>query len=134
MTGMTNQPDSVQPPPAAVEPPPVGRHPQRLGRIVLIWSAVVLFVVGAGIANNWQSNRALDSKVDRGIARSHRIETAVDSVRQPLCTILYVALSRPAAGLTSQQVEARVEYYRAYGPGTGDQPGLNCPKPLPQVR
>lgn len=116
MNAVTNQPD-----------PPI--HPLRW-RAVGVSFVAAFALLGFLIATIWQQRSSLDDRVVDNLERSHRIEEAVDSVRVPLCTILYVALSRPPAGLTPQQIEARVEYLRAYGPGTPDQPGLNCPKPL----
>ena len=55
-----------------------------------------------------------------------RTRAQVDKIRQPVCAIMYTALSRPPSQSTQIQLEARREYLKAYGPT-----GLNCPRPLP---
>jgi hypothetical protein len=81
----------------------------------------------------YNQNATLDDRVQRNLDRSNRIETAVDSVRVPVCAILYAGLSRLPQGLTPQQLEARQVYGRYYGAGTHESPGLNCPLALPTI-
>ncbi|MCK9901295.1 hypothetical protein MXD63_14555 [Frankia sp. Cpl3] len=117
---MTNQPD-----------PPI--HPARW-RAVAVSFVAAFALLGFLLATVWQQRAGLDDRVEENLERSHRIETAVDSVRIPLCAVMYAALSRPVVGLTPEQIESRGVYYQLYGPGTDDQPGLRCPLPLPGDR
>jgi hypothetical protein len=119
---------------AVTSPPDLKGFHQFRWRAVFASFLLVFFLAGAALAEVWNQNATLDGRVNRQIAQSRQIVKAVDSVRQPLCSILYVALSRPVVGLTREQLQARVEYYRAYGPGTAQKPGLNCPRPLPTQR
>jgi hypothetical protein len=95
------------------------------------------FMAGVGLfayllVTVWQQNEHLDERVNEQIEKSDRIAVVVDrSVRIPLCTFLYVALTRPLASLSPEQAEARPTYVLYYGAGTSEKPGLNCPDALP---
>lgn len=106
----------------------------RLRWPVLLASFLLVFgLSGAAFAEVWNQNQTLDARVQSNLERGNQIGKAVDSVRVPLCAIMYAALSRPTAGFTPEQLESRGIYIDFYGPGTVDQPGLNCPLPLPKV-
>jgi hypothetical protein len=117
------------------QPEPDGpKNGHRLRWQVVLGSVVVVIgLIGAALAGTWNQNRTLDQRVEHNLDRSNRIETAVDSVRVPVCAILYAGLSRLPQGLTPQQLEARQVYGRYYGPGTHESPGLNCPLALPTI-
>lgn len=117
---VTNQPD-----------PPI--HSVRW-RVVAVSLLAAFALLAFLLATVWQQRSSIDERVEENLERSHRIEEAVDSVRIPLCAVMYAALSRSVQGLTPEQIEARAEYYQAYGPGTAEHPGLRCPLPLPEVR
>lgn len=120
MNAVTNQPD-----------PPI--HPLRW-RAVGVSFVAAFALLGFLIATIWQQRSSLDDRVVDNLERSHRIEEAVDSVRIPVCAIMYASLSRPTTGFTPEQIESRRVYVGFYGPGTPGQPGLNCPNPLPEPR
>ncbi len=64
--------------------------------------------------------------VSSSLTENDRTQAQVDKIRQPVCAIMYTALSRPPSQSTPAQLEARREYLKAYGPT-----GLGCPRPLP---
>lgn len=112
-------------------PPPSRTHPVRW-RLVLATFVAIVGVVGYLLVTVFEQNRTLDDRVAAQIARSDAIERAADSVRLPVCAILYAALSRPVEGLTPEQIQARLLYVAAYGEGTPDEPGLHCARELPE--
>ena len=112
------------------EPPYRHIHVARW-RTVLISFTAVVGVLAYLVASVHNQNAHLDDRVRANLARSDRIGVAVDSVRVPVCAIMYASLSRPTTGFTPEQLASRRDYVAAYGPGTPEQPGLNCPKPLP---
>jgi hypothetical protein len=60
----------------------------------------------------------------RTFTESQRTHRQVDRIRQPICAVMYTALSHPPT--TPAQAETRGDLLEAYGPT-----GLKCPKPLP---
>lgn len=113
------------------KPPDLNRFHWLRWRVVTFSLLLAFAALGYLLASVWSQGDDLDRRVQRNLERSHRIEAAVDSVRVPVCAILYASLSRPTTGFTPQQVQARQVYITAYGPGTVEHPGLNCPDRLP---
>ena len=109
-----------------VQPDP-GFHRVRWW-VVMISFVVTFGLIGAGIAAVYNQGQAQRREQQQ---RNAAIEAAVNGVRIPVCAIMYAALSRPVAGLTQEQIEARQVYIDAYGPGTPEAPGLRCSQPLP---
>ncbi len=115
-------------------PPDLDRFHAFRWRVVLASFLLVFGLAGAALAEVWNQGKTLDDRVQRQLEHSHRIDTAVDAVRVPICAVLYASLSRPSAGFTPEQVQARGIYLAVYGRGTSTRPGLNCPLPLPKGR